>query len=75
MRTLFLPPPVGRRLQLNFLDTIRPEFKPPGYAPRELVSDEAIGTLDAPDAMPAGAVYRAQSNGIIMQRVAHRRRW
>lgn len=65
---------VGRGVQLNFTGNIRPDYAlPPAYAgAHNLPSDEQIGTLDAPDAMPAGAVYRAASNNMVMQRFCHR---
>ncbi|THF61669.1 hypothetical protein [Pseudothauera rhizosphaerae] len=75
MRRPVLPLPLNRRLQLNFLGTIRPEYKPAGCDLSEPVSDEAIGALDAPDAIPAGSVYRAPSNGMVMQRSVHRPGW
>ena len=73
MRTPALPIRIDRGMQLNFGRTIRPEYRPAPIC--NLPSDDEIGALDAPDTMPAGAVYRAQSTGVVMQRMHHRPVW
>lgn len=73
MHTSALPPPAGRHLQLNFDRSIRPGYLP--APPWDFQSDDELGALDAPDVMPAGAVYRGVSNNLVLQRVQHRQTW
>lgn len=73
MHTSALPPPAGRHVQLNFDGNIRPGHLP--APPLAFHSDDEIGALDAPDVIPAGAVYRGVFNNLVLQRVQHRQTW